>query len=100
MDRGDQTLEADIVEIDGRAVEAGKASSARGWSDWQGYGQKVMTLNPKWMPLWIVLGFVLLVIAVAVGMILAVLYGFYRILRGFVGMLGGPTLREPRTTIR
>lgn len=100
MDQRDQTLEAEIVEIDGLPVDARSAERAGGWNDWQGHRQRVMTLNPKLMPLWIILGFILLVLVVAVGMVLAVLFGFFKVLKCLVNAVAGPLVSAPNTTIR
>jgi len=85
MSGNEPTIEAEVVEIDGVAVEPRpvreeKGSAWKGWSGWQG---RVKRLDARWWPLWAVLGFIALVVAVSVGMVVAVLFVAYRIFMGF-----------------
>jgi ABC-type spermidine/putrescine transport system permease subunit II len=94
MSGNEPTIEAEVVEIDGIAVEPRpvreeKHSDWKGWSsNWQG---RVKRLDARWWPLWAVLGFIVLVIAVAVGMCVAVVFVAYRIFKalfnGFANLL-------------
>ncbi len=96
MSGNDQIIEAEVVEIDGVAVEPrtvrGETRSEGGrridWSVWQG---RVKRLDARWWPLWLVLGFVTLVVAVVVGMCVAVVFVVWRILKailnGFASLL-------------
>lgn len=83
MSGNEPTIEVEVVEIDGIAVEPKplRQESAKGapwarWGNWQG---QVKRLDPRWWPLWIVLGFIALVVFVAVGMVVAVLFITFRI---------------------
>lgn len=83
MSGNEPTIEAEVVEIDGIAVEPRpvreeKGADWKGWSSWQG---RVKRLDARWWPLWAVLGFIALVIAVAVGMCVAVVFVAYRIFK-------------------
>jgi hypothetical protein len=83
MSGNEPTIEAEVVEIDGVAIEPRpgreeKGTDWKGWSSWQG---RVKRLDVRWWPLWAVLGFVALVITVAVGMCAAVLFVTYRIFK-------------------
>lgn len=84
------TIEAEVVEIDGISVEPKpvRHESPEGnpwiqWGTWQG---QMKRLDMRWWPLWAVLGFIALVVAVAVGMVAAVLFITFRI---FAGLLNG-----------
>lgn len=91
----EETIEVEVVEIDGVAVEPrpvrGEAPDARGGIDWSVWQGRVKRLDSRWWPLWFVLGFVVLVVAVAVGLCVAVVFVAWRIfvaiLRGFAGLL-------------
>jgi len=89
-------IEAEVVEIDGIAVEPRpvrrETPDTRGRIDWSAWQGRVKRLDARWWPLWLVLGFIVLVVAVAVGMCVAVIYLAWRIfksiLQGFVSLLG------------
>jgi len=88
MSGNEPTIEAEVVEIDGIAVEpkpvrqeSGKAAPWVRWDAWQG---RVRSLDARWWPLWIVLGFIALVVFVAVGMVVAVLFISFRIVAGLI----------------
>jgi hypothetical protein len=91
----EQIIEVEVVEIDGVAVEprpAGEeARQPRGRIDWAVWQGRVKRLDARWWPLWLALGFVVLVAAVAVGLCLAVVFVAWRIfvaiLRGFASLL-------------
>ena len=87
----EKTIEAEVVEIDGVAVEPEvfqkKESRTAGWSDWQkwqGWGGKVRNLDSRFWPLWLALGLIALVFIVAIGMVVAVLAVFYWICRSLL----------------
>lgn len=95
MGGNDPIIEVEVVEIDGVAVEprpalreAQGAGARIDWSVWQG---RVKRLDARWWPLWFVLGFIALVVAVAVGMCFAVVFVTWRIfkaiLEGFANLL-------------
>jgi hypothetical protein len=86
MSGNEPTIEAEVVEIDGVAVEPRpvREESAKGapwarWGDWQG---QVRRLDLRWWPLWIVLAAIALVMFVAIGMLLGVLFVAFRIVAG------------------
>jgi hypothetical protein len=86
MSGNEPTIEAEVVEIDGVAVEPrpvreerrGDWKGSERWSTWQG---RVQRLDSRWWPLWAILGLAALVVAVAVGMCVAVLFIAYRIFK-------------------
>ena len=88
MSGNEPTIEAEVVEIDGIAVEPKpvREESAKGapwarWGNWQG---QVKRLDLRWWPLWLVLGFLALVVFVAVGMVAAVLFIAFRMITGLI----------------
>ena len=96
MGGNEPIIEAEVVEIDGIAVEPRpvrrETPDTRGRIDWSAWQGRVKRLDARWWPLWLVLGCIVLVVAVAVGMCVAVIYLAWRIfksiLQGFVSLLG------------
>lgn len=85
MSQAEQTIEAEVVEIDGVAVEPRPApKQAKNWNskNWATWQVRVKKLDARWWPLWLVLGFVVLVFVVAVGMCAAVVWITYRLIMG------------------
>lgn len=85
MTQESQTIEVEVVQIDGvapvaRTFEAADevpAPQARPWQHWQG---QVRRLDSRWWPLWVVLGAVALVLLLTVGLVIAVVYVILRII--------------------
>lgn len=77
MKQQEPILEAEVVEIDGVAVEprpeveTSKETRSRrvDWQSWQG---KIRVLDKRWMPLWIALGLIAFVLLVTVGLVIGV----------------------------
>lgn len=77
MKQQEPILEAEVVEIDGVAVEprsevetSEETRSRRvDWQSWQG---KIRVLDKRWMPLWIALGLIAFVLLVTVGLVIGV----------------------------
>ena len=93
MSGNDQIIEAEVVEIDGVAVEprpvrrkTPKTRSRVDWTTWQG---RVKRLDARWWPLWLVLGAIVLVLAVAAGMCFAVVFIVWRIFEAILNGLAG-----------
>ncbi len=91
MSESDQVIEAEVVEIDGlpvtpRAVQEEK--TRENWRDWRGFQGRVMKLDSRWWPLWLLLGAVVLVLVVAIGMCVAVLFAFYLVVKYCLLALG------------
>ena len=88
MGGNDQIIEAEVVEIDGVAVEPRparrEAPRTRGRVDWTTWQGRVKRLDARWWPLWLVLGAIVLAIAVAVGMCFAVVFVAWRIFKGLL----------------
>lgn len=71
-------LEAEVVEIDGVAVEPRPEVEAaekryRGRVDWQGWQGRIRVLDKRWMPLWIVLGLIAFLFLATVGLLVAII---------------------------
>ncbi len=91
MSQAEQTIEAEVVEIDGVAVEPRpfpKQTKGREWNSWGSWQGRVKKLDARWWPLWLVLGSIVLVLVVAVGMCAAVVWIAYKLTIGlFIGFL-------------
>jgi hypothetical protein len=77
MKHDESILEAEVVEIDGVAVDPRPAADwyngdQKRRVDWQGWQGKIRVLDKRWMPLWIVLGLIALILAVTVGLLVGV----------------------------
>lgn len=98
MKQEEPILEAEVVEIDGVAVESrpkvepthSQQSRRVDWQSWQG---KVRVLDKRWMPLWIVLGVIAIILLVTVGLLVAVFVFLFlivkTILRAFFAIFTG-----------
>lgn len=91
MEKETETIEVEIVEIDGVAPVpppgAGREeepSRQQGWNEWRNWQGKVSQLDMRWWPLWVFLGVVLLFLIFTVGIALGLIYGIYRIIRGIL----------------
>jgi len=88
MSGEEPTIEAEVVEIDGVAVDPRPAKSVEPdpvrWNNWGHWQGRVKTLDARWMPLWLVLGFILLVLVVAIGMCAAVIRVAYWVLKSII----------------
>jgi hypothetical protein len=84
----EQTIEVEIVEIDGIAVESrpvrGEAPNKRGRVDWTQWQGRVKRIDARWWPLWLVLGIIVLVLAAVVGICVAVVFVAWRIFKGLL----------------
>ncbi len=89
-----QTIEAEVVEIDGVTVQPlhtdDPCQQQRTWSDWRGWEGRIRQLDTRWWPLWVMLGFFALVLIVAVGMCAAVLLAAYKVCKVLVMLLVSP----------
>jgi hypothetical protein len=89
MKQEEPILEAEVVEIDGVAVEPRPDAKASGETrsrrvDWQSWQGKIRVLDKRWMPLWMVLGLVAVILLVAVGMLIAVFAFFFWMVRAIL----------------
>ncbi|MBC7980042.1 MAG: hypothetical protein H7Y36_05720 [Armatimonadetes bacterium] len=88
--RNEPIIEAEVVEIDGIAVEQQlpfpqtQSQRRADWTDWRGWQRRVSLLDARWMPLWLIIGFVALILIIAFGMCMAVVVICYKIIVGIV----------------
>ena len=99
MTEDKSTIEVEVVEIDGvsapahsqnRSHQPDREAAGPTWQQWQKWPGRMRQLDPKWMPLWIILGiialFLILTVGVVVGLIFVVLRIIRNILLGFVSI--------------
>jgi len=78
------------VEIDDVSIETeipsqeNTGSPSRSHSAWRSWQGKVKTFDARWWPLWLILGFFLLIIVVAIGLCAAVLGFIYWLVKSLV----------------
>ncbi len=90
-----ETIEAEVLEIDGqrpvppptREDKSRTHDHARNaWSSLQG---RVLRLDRRWWPLWVVLGIFVVVVLGVLACVAAVVFTAFRILGGIVRLLTG-----------
>lgn len=87
-----ETLEAEVIEIDGKAPEPAAAQSGP-----ESYSQRarqlVFQLDRRWWPLWLVLGVVALALLLTVGLVVGAVFLVaslvIRTIRSFVAAVSG-----------
>lgn len=96
------TIEAEVLEIDGQRPapvqppqgDARSGSKGRSAFDprgaWGSLGGRVLRLDRRWWPLWVVLGIVAVVVLGVVFCVAAVVFTMVRILGGILRFLIGP----------
>lgn len=91
-----QAIEVEVVEIDGLAPPAKSAEPddpqpdpQRQWQDWRSLQGRVLQLDKRWWPLWILLGIVVLALVLTVGVVLGIVFLILRILRGLIRAIIG-----------
>jgi hypothetical protein len=99
MERNPETIEVEVVEIDGIAPvpvsaphgddPAGERPRDGNWNDWRNWQGRVRTLDMRWWPLWVFLGIILLALLASVGVVVGICYVIYRIILGFLRALVG-----------
>ncbi len=101
MPGNEQTIEAEVVEIDGIEVRPRATPghrSGKDWKNWRNLQAHVLKLDSRWWPLWVALGIIALVLVVAIGMCAAVLWIAYRLLVGL--FLGFASLFDASTELQ
>jgi hypothetical protein len=85
-----ETIEAEVLEINGgpppQPEPAGAERSARRWDAMRG---KVVRLDRRWWPLWLLLGLVLGLVFLVVGLFVAALWLLGRVVGGVLRLFGG-----------
>lgn len=90
------TIEAEVLEIDGSpppAPDPKGARSAQGAGmPWDSLRGKVLTLDRRWWPLWVLLGLVALALVLTVGVVVAAIVIVAKIVGGILRfLLGSPS---------
>lgn len=84
------TIEAEVLEIDGSPPPAGREPDPpRPEDPWKAMRGKVLRLDRRWWPLWVLLGIVAVVLLLTVGLVAAVVLVVLRILGGIVRLFTG-----------
>lgn len=84
-----QTIEVEVVEIDGAAPPATverreQVPPTRPWQNWQG---RVRRLDSRWWPLWVFLGTIAIFLILTVGVFLGIILVIFRMLQGMIRAL-------------
>lgn len=84
------TIEAEVLEIDGSPPPAPRDPEApRREEPWQAMRGKVLRLDRRWWPLWVLLGILALVLALTVGVVVAAVVVALKIVGGVLRFLTG-----------
>jgi hypothetical protein len=84
-----QTIEVEVVEIDGAAPPATverreQVPPTRPWQGWQG---RVRRLDSRWWPLWVFLGTLAIFLILTAGVFLGIILVIFRMLQGMIRAL-------------
>lgn len=83
-----QTIEAEILEINGGPTPPPSSGAARDMPDrtWEAMRGKIVRLDRRWWPLWLLLGLIFGIFVVVVGLIIAVAWCLGRMVRRIRGV--------------
>lgn len=81
-----ETLEAEIIEIDGKAPPPPAPEPG---SPWTRTRARVVRLDRRWWPLWVVLGTAALILAATVGLVFGAIYLIFAMLRAGLRLVFG-----------
>ena len=87
-----ETIEAEVIEIDGVEPPKAEKSEKRTESPWSRAGMqgRVLKLDRRWWPLWLLLGVVAVILAATVGVVLGICYTIFAVIRRVLrGIFGG-----------
>lgn len=87
----EKTIEVEVVEIDGVAVIPRPMTAkreTRGKIDWSVWHSRTKRLDARWWPLWLIIGFIAIVVMVIVGISTAAIFVVWRILKTILLGLG------------
>ncbi|BCX49412.1 hypothetical protein HAHE_33200 [Haloferula helveola] len=91
-----ETIEAEVIEIDGKPPEpAAAADDSASGGAWGGFGRfRTLKLDRRWWPVWVVLGIVVVGLAIVFGLLFGLLYLGFALVRSVLRLLfgsgGGP----------
>lgn len=88
MSEETQTIEVEVVEVDG-VVPSAKVEPQATDSPQRPWRGAVRKLDRRWMPVWILLGAIAFVFVVVVGIVVGIGVVIFRILRGIVRLVFG-----------
>ena len=87
------TIEAEVLEIDGGPLpppevrnDRSRGQASRSWESLRG---KVVRLDRRWWPLWVLLGILAVALLLTVGMVLAVVVAIAKLVGGILRFLTG-----------
>ncbi|MCW1883483.1 hypothetical protein OKA04_02005 [Luteolibacter flavescens] len=85
------TIEAEVLEIDGKQPPPPQREPepTRRDDPWQAMRGRVIKLDRRWWPLWVLLGIVALAIALTVGVVVAAVVIVFKIIGGVLRFLLG-----------
>ena len=94
-----EIIEAEVIEIDGHKPAAVRSAghspspdkpTSAGSKILGGFGGKVIQLDRRWWPLWVILGVIAIAALLVFGTISGALYVAFLIVRGIVRALAAP----------
>ncbi|HEY1122023.1 MAG TPA: hypothetical protein VGE67_10500 [Haloferula sp.] len=84
------TIEAEVLEIDGKQPPPPhQPEPIRRDDPWQAMRGRVVKLDRRWWPVWVVLGIIALVLALTVGVVVAAVVIVFKIIGGVLRLLLG-----------
>jgi hypothetical protein len=86
------TIEAEVLEIDGKqppAPHQPEPEAPRRDDPWQAMRGRVIKLDRRWWPLWVLLGIVALTLALTLGVVVAAVVIVFKIVGGVLRFLIG-----------
>lgn len=82
-----ETIEAEVLEIDGGPPPQAQASPGGGpRGPWESMRGKMIRLDRRWWPLWLLLGLLFGLLFVAIGLVVGVAWFLGRLIRRFLGI--------------
>ena len=84
------TIEAEVLEIDGKLPPPPHQPEPQRRDDpWQAMRGRVINLDRRWWPVWVVLGIVALALALTVGVVVAAVVIVFKVIGGVLRLLLG-----------
>ena len=87
------TIEAEVLEIDGGPPPPPELrddrSRGQASGSWESLRGKVVRLDRRWWPLWVLLGILAVALLLTVGMVLAVVVAIAKLVGGILRFLAG-----------
>ncbi|MEM1085959.1 MAG: hypothetical protein AAGI48_17755 [Verrucomicrobiota bacterium] len=86
-----ETIEAEVIEIDGVAPPKGDGGETEASGERRGSRVRIpeIRLDRRWWPLWLVLGVLAVALAATVGVVFGAIYLVYSLIRGLIRALFG-----------